>query len=221
MPSMYDTILELPLFKGIGEEQLSLMLEKTPMEFLKFEDGDVISKENDKVDSIDFILSGRVRQSYQLDNFPITIDEILIKGSLIGALHLFGMVTHNPSSAIALGKVSVMRMGKTQYMNLLQSHKIYILNFVNYLSAGAQKSQELFIKSPNPSIMRTLKSLAYSIVSRRAETVIVAGTDEAIAQYCGVTSKDFLEWKNAELSHNRIMANQRGIILKSPHLQNR
>ena len=218
MASMYETIMELPLFKGIGEEQLSLMLEKTSVEFLKFEEGEIISQSDSNVNGIDFILNGRVRQTYRLVNFPIEIDEILGKNSVIGALNLFGMNTTYSSDITALGKVSMMRIGKVQYMNILQSDRIYMLNYLNYLAAAAQKSQGILLESKSFSINRTLEILAYSIVSRSSETVMVAGDDKDLANYCGVSVEEFIEWKTSELAHNRIVMNQRGILLKSPHL---
>ena len=218
MQSMYETIMELPLFKGIGEDQLSVMLEKTSVEFLKFEEGEIISKADESVQYINFILNGRVRQTYQLDYYSIAVDEILGKGSVIGALHLFGMDTNYTGTSVALSKVSIMRIGKSQYMNILQSDKIYMLNFVNYLSAAAQKAPALLRKVKEFSITRTMEIFAFSIVSRAAETVMVAGDDRDIASFCGVTEEAFEEWKTTELAHNRIIANNRGIILKSPHL---
>ena len=218
MPSMYETIMELPLFKGIGEEQLSQMLEKTSVEFLKYDDGETIAQSEDPVVSINFILGGRVRQTYQLENFPLAVDEILGKGSLLGALHLYGMETTYTATSIALGKVSLMKIGKAQYMNILLSDRIYMLNFLNYLSAAAQKSAELIRNTKEMSINRILETLAFSIVSRSAETVMVAGEDKDIASYCGVSNKQFEEWKTSQLAHNKIMVNNRGIFLKSPHL---
>lgn len=218
MASMYETIMELPLFKGIGEEQLSLMLEKTSVEFLKFEEGDIIAEAKEKVKAIDFILGGRVRQTYKLDNYALGIDEILGKGAVIGALHIFGMETTYTSDSLALNRVSLMRITKKDYMNIIKSDKIYLLNFVNYLSAASQKTSSIMRQVKGPSIRRSLEILAFTFVSRRAETVMVAGEDEEIAKYCGVTLPEFQEWKLSELSHNRIISNPRGIILKSPHL---
>lgn len=219
MSTMYETIMELPLFKGIGEEQLSQLLEKTSVEFLKFEDGDLIAESSTQVNAIDFILSGRVRQTYKLENFQLWVDEILGKGAVLGALNLYGLDTTYSSDSIALGRVSVMRISKSDYMNILLSDRIYMLNFVNYLSAAAQKSK-LFMKSiKTASIGRSLQTLAFTFASRAAETVMIAGEDEVMAQYCGVSLNEFEEWKTTELSHNHIIVNQRGIFLKSPHLR--
>ena len=218
MSTMYETIMELPLFKGIGEAQLSQMLEKTSVEFLKFEDGNSITKVDDQVKVVDFILSGRVRQTFYLENFAIAVDEILGKGAVIGALHLFGLDTTYGAESIAMGRVSIMRISKADYMNILLSDKIYMLNFVNYLSAAAQKTQSLFKSIKTSSVARSLHVLAFTFSSRAAETVMVAGEDSEIAKYCGVSLEVFEEWKTNALAHNRIISNQRGIILKSPHL---
>lgn len=219
MSSMYETIRELPLFKGIGDDQLSQMLEKTSMEFLKFEEGDIIAKEKDSVKAIDFILGGRVRLIYKLKNYSISIEEIIEKGSMIGAGNLYGMETHYTATAQAMGKVSLMRLAKSQYMNILLSDRIYILNFVNYLSASAQRGKKLILNQKPHSIRQCLNTLISSIVSKNAETVMITGEDRDIAEYCGVSIPDFSEWKTNELAHNKIMINQRGIIMKSPHLQ--
>lgn len=210
--------MELPLFKGIGEEQLSLLLEKTSVEFLKYEDGDTIAEASEPVKSVDFILNGRVRQTFTLENFSIGIDEILGKGGVLGALHLFGLDTTYGATSVALGKVSILRISKSDYMNILLSHKIYMINFVNYLSAAAQKVKMMYVNLKSASISRTLYTLAFSFASRSAETVMVVGEDSVLARFCGVTEQEFEEWKTFELSHNRIIANQRGIFLKSPHL---
>ena len=218
MASMYETIMELPLFKGIGEEQLSQLLEKTSVEFLKFEDGDKIADADDLVKAVDFILAGRVRLTHTLENFSIGVDEILGKGAVLGAIHLYGLDTTYGASSNALGRVSLMRISKSDYMKILLSDGIYMLNFVNYLSAAAQKGQFLFQNIKSASITRSLHLLAFSFASRQADTVMVAAEDEEIAKYCGVSDEEFQEWKALELSHNRIIANQRGIFLRSPHL---
>lgn len=218
MSSMYETIMELPLFKGIGEEQLSQMLEKTSVEFIKFEDGDTITDAEEKVKSIDFILNGRVRQTHKIENYALGIDEILGKGAVLGALNLYGLTTTYNAVSMAMGRVSIMRISKNDYMNILQSDKIYILNFVNYLSAAAQKMPLFMQKIKMPSITRSLQILAHTFASKTAETVMIVGEDTSIAQFCGVSEKEFEEWKTSELAHNRIIVNQRGIFLKSPHL---
>ena len=198
MASMYDTIMELPLFKGIGEAQLSLMLEKTSMEFLKFQAGETIVSAGEPVKSIDFILKGRVRKVYTLEKFPIEILETSGEGGMIGAMNLYGMETFHPATIISEELTSLLRLNKNQYMNVLQSDGIYLLNFVNYLSACAQKGPSLLLDSEASSIINNLRIMAFSIVERRTKFVKINASDRALADYCGVTEEEFLNWKAKE-----------------------
>lgn len=183
--------MELPLFKGIGEEQLSQLLEKTSVEFLKFKDGEKIADAKEQVNAVDFIIKGKVRNVYKMVNFPIEIHEIIGKGGVLGAMHLYGIDTKYCSTATAVGEVSLLRIEKSQYMNILMSDRIYILNFVNYLSAAAQKPEKLILEQAMPSIERSLNNLADLVSSRRADYVKIIGSEEALAKYCGVSVEEF------------------------------
>lgn len=195
MALMYDTIMELPLFKGIGEDQLSQLLEKTSIEFLKYTDGEIIANAKTPVKAVDFIIKGKVKNTYRMENFPIRIEEVIGEGSMLGAMRLYGIDPTHAATITAVGNVSIMRIEKSQYMNILQSDRIYILNFVNYLAAAAQKSQAMMLDQQYPSIGRTLDTLAYSVASKRAESVKIVGSDEDIANYCGVSVEEFRAWK--------------------------
>ena len=196
MALMYDTIMELPLFKGIGVEQLSLMLEKTSIEFLKFTDGEVIAEAHESVKAVDFIIKGNVLNIYKMENFPIEIHETLEKGNMIGATRLYGLTTDYGARSVAVGDVSLMRIEKSQYMNILLSDRIYILNFVNLLSASTQKNQMMMLEQGKPSIARTLDTLVYTVTSsKRTEKVKVVGSDEALAAYCGVSVETFRKFR--------------------------
>lgn len=216
MATMYETIMELPLFKGIGEDQLSILLEKTSIEFVKYEKGDVIYQADEKVKFINFILNGKVRQSFKLDNFALTVEEILGRGAMIGATHLFGMETYYTGKSVAIENVSLMKIAKNQYMDILQSDKIYLLNYVNYLSAEAQTIPSLITSGNGSSIRRMLEILIYSIVSRAAEEVMIYGDDNELARYCGVNNSKFEEWKAEEIAKKEIVSEEGFIRLKKP-----
>lgn len=195
MLTMYETLMDLPLFKGIGEEQLSQLLEKTSMEFLKFRPGEIINERGGRVKGIDFILNGKVKVTYSLQNYDISIEEEMGKGRLLGAMNLFGMETTYHYGSEALDSVSIMRLEKSQYMNILKSDGIYILNFVNYLSAHAQKSPMKILGNGRFTIGRLLDNLAFNVASRKAEKVIIRGKDAEIARYCGVGISEYSAWK--------------------------
>lgn len=195
MSSMYETIRELPLFTGIGDEQLSLMLEKTSVEFLKFEDQEVVHSKGEHVRSLDFIINGKLKISYRLDNFPIKVEEVLDAGSVVGALNLYGMNTKYAFDVTSVGKSGLMRISKSQYMNILMSDKIYLMNYLNYLSAAAQKRISIAEQGMAVSVTTRLNTLIENLTSRNARSIEIIGKDEEIAAYCGVSEQDFKDWK--------------------------
>lgn len=198
MSSMYETIMGLPLFKGIGEEQLSLLLEKTSVEFVNCEDGEILYQPGDNVRYLNFILNGKVRKTYKLRNFEIEISEVMGEGSVIGALHLYGLDTSYPCRVEAVGNVSIMKIAKLQYMNILHSDNIYMMNFVNYLSAASQRRACYMLNAGSQSINRSIGLLVNSIISSGAETVRVEGEASEIARFCSVSTEEFERWKHEE-----------------------
>lgn len=214
MVSMYETIMELPLFKGIGSDQLSQMLEKTRVEFLNFEDGEVIAKTDEQVDSIGFLLSGHIRRLHKLSNFKITFEETLGKGAVIGAMNLYGLSNHYISDIQAVGKSSILKIGKSQYMNILRSDEIYLMNYLNYLSAAAQRRIKMASRDEGYSIGSYLKNIASLLLSPMAKDVRIKGRDEDLAALCGASETEFMVWKRSTALNEGFEFGDNQVILK-------
>lgn len=214
MISMYETIMELPLFKGIGSEQVSNFLEKTKLEILNFEAGDFLARNGDRVGWLDFVITGEIRIIHHLENLDIVIEEKASHGCVIGAVNLFGLVTRHTADVIALGKLSVMRIEKEQYFNLLMTDKIYVLNLVNYLSAASQKGILTIMDIRDFSIRSRLLTLANSVAFRNSTKVTVCGDDSVLADFCGVSVEEFSLWKKNEEEARKIEVHGNKIILR-------
>ena len=199
MASMYETIMELPLFKGIGTDQLSLMLEKTSVEFLNFKKGDLVARSDSQVKFIDFILKGEISLIYSPENLGIKVKEVRGKGNVVGALRLYGMQTTYRCNCFAETDLSLLRIGKEQYMNILLSDSIYLLNFLNYLSAAAQRPVSSFMEGGEMTTARILNTLVSTLASPMAVSVGIIGSDKAIAEYCGIDEASFKIWEKESL----------------------
>lgn len=214
MASMYETIMELPLFKGIGSERLSLMLEKTSVEFVNYNPGDVIAMSDTPVRSLDFVLKGEIKLSYQMVVYPIKIIETRPPGSVIGALRLFGINTDYGCECVAKDNVSVLRIGKENYLNILLSDRIYLLNYMNYLSAAAQRPMLRLVDSNGIDIKSILNNIAFTFASPMATEVGVSAENKILADYCGVSVEDFNIWLTGAKAKNEIKIINNMIFLK-------
>lgn len=139
MATMYETIMDLPLFKGVSKDLVSSFLEKTQLRFTNYIQGDCIVGEGQSFSSIGFIIKGEVVTEISNPEETLRIYGVYGVGRVIGADRLYGILRQSPYKVTALSEVSVMEFSKEQYVNLLYSDPIYMLNFFNYLSLRAQR----------------------------------------------------------------------------------
>lgn len=61
MDSMYEFLMELPLFKGVGFDKISEIIGTTKFHFLKYLEGETIVSAGDPCTHIRFVISGAAR----------------------------------------------------------------------------------------------------------------------------------------------------------------
>ena len=215
MASMYEMLMDLPLFKGVGKDQISYFLEKTNIDFLNYPDSATVVDCGDPVKMIKFVISGRVRIIHPLDSASISVEEIAGFGRVLGAERLFGITTGYPYRVEALGKTSVMEFSKEQYVNLLHSDRIYILNFFNYLSLRAQRPVEAMMHYSHDDIRSRLCVLISMLTDPGSAGLAINATDEALAGYCGKTREEVSSWKGAAQEAGLITVSEGCIRIRS------
>lgn len=137
---MYETIQGLPLFKGTTADQISSFLEKTNVEFINFRPGDVLAEEGNQCRDLRFVITGRVRSYMSLSGGRASLVYVSGYGTVLSPCCLFGLHTHYPVRVESLDEGSYMLIRKDQYLELLQTGSIYLLNYLNYLGFHAQRS---------------------------------------------------------------------------------
>lgn len=137
---MYDTIMSLPLFKGVSRERISYFLEKTSISFLKYKSGDIILRHDDEITKLRFVISGKIKVINTCKDGLIKISEVRGKGCVIGADRLFGMHTKSGCDVAAADNTGIMEFSKEQYLNLINADSINLLNFLNFISLKVQNA---------------------------------------------------------------------------------
>ena len=61
MNSIFDTLMSLPLLKGVSAERIRQVVASTPLHFLKYPEGDTIITPGSPSTHLNFIISGSVR----------------------------------------------------------------------------------------------------------------------------------------------------------------
>lgn len=212
---MYEKIMDLPLFKGVSKDQVSLFLEKTHIMFHNYKAGDVISFPGEEVKMVRFVISGRVSIRHRLDSVGVTVDERSGEGRVLGADRLFGITTGYPFETVATEATSIMEFSKEQYISLLYSDRIYMLNFFNYLSLRAQRPVEAFREYADGDIPGCLRLLVGLLTDPGSEEIRLLGSDAEIARYCGVDVAGYVEWADAAEEKGMVRRTEYGLLIPS------
>ncbi len=220
MASMYEMIMDLPLFKGVSKDQVSLFLEKTHIDFKNYGVGEVLAEMGEPVSMVRFVISGDISLIHPLEEIGITIEERSGFGKVLGADRLFGMATGYPYNAVAKTKTSIMEFSKTQYVNLLHSDRIYMLNFFNYLSLRAQRPVDSAATFCHGDIMSRMSLLVSIMTEPTAGEIVIRGGAKALADYCGCDEDAVNAWKSmlvreglGECDSNYVKIRSRGDFL--------
>lgn len=139
-PTMFETIMDLPLFKGLSRSHVQDFVGSTHLSFRKYAPGETIVTPEEDCKRLTFLLSGKAKVTYVSDDGAFRLSYRCGRGSVLGADKLFGMVHKYMCEAEAHESVGVMEMTKEQYISLVKSDNIYLLNLLNYLSYASQRA---------------------------------------------------------------------------------
>lgn len=203
MGSMYVTIMDLPLFKGITNEHVSAFLERTKLEFVKYLPGATIHRQYEKCQEMRYIISGRVGLLHTHISNVCTVSEELQAGNVIGADRLFGMNTTYVNTAFAIDEVCIMKFSKEKYLELLASDEIYIINILNYLSLRAQRAVDSLHYVYSGKLLGHLAYWVESLTERDSKNITVNCTIDALQTLTNINSLE-LESQIMELKKKRL-----------------
>jgi len=162
MDSMYEILMDLPLFRGVSRECISQMVGTTKMHFLKYLPGENIVMPAQACTHIKFIISGHVRSAITNKEKRFVVSQTLSAPDVIAPEFLFGRSTHYPCTATAIDSVGILQIDKNDYLKILVSDNIFLLNFLNLLSMNAQKGVDGILSFTTGSLD---ERLAYWIIA--------------------------------------------------------
>lgn len=187
MTPMYQIIKELPLFKGLSSNQISNLLEKTPIDFSQYEKGDIVCAKNEEINTLKCLIGGSVTIRHSvLAHDHLVISETIEAPAIIEGEKLFGMNKTLNSDIECTEKASIMQLSKDQYLRLLQSDEIYLINYLNYLSIRAQSVSRILPNDSYRTFKDAISALVNSYVSRSASSVELKFSKFLFANYIGM-----------------------------------
>lgn len=136
--SMYKKLLQLPLFQGLAEKDLTQILEKVKLRFDKYESGSTIVEQGETCNRLIFILNGSIVSRAENEEHSYTFEETFESPSVIEPYSLFGMQTSFTATYTAETDVDTVSIDKSYVLAYLSTYDIFQLNYLNILSNRAQ-----------------------------------------------------------------------------------
>ena len=110
--SMFDTLLTLPLFQGLGRDDLTRILESTHLRFETLPPDSIIVQQDERCTDVTFVMEGTVKGITQAADRSWNIEEILTAPMAIGVAMLYGSTQTHSSTFEAQTSVRLLRVDK-------------------------------------------------------------------------------------------------------------
>lgn len=181
--SMFETLMSLPLFKGASVEQISAFVEKTHLAFKTYNPGETIASGKDSCRTLRCLISGEMRVAHPMFSEGIIVNETVSAGRFIGAERLFGLDNHLGFKARALTRCGTMELPKSQYMTLLQSNQIFLMNCLNYLARSAQKGFSVLAEADPGSLASLLAHMINVTTTHESRDISVESVNCPVKEF--------------------------------------
>lgn len=225
--TMYESLLTLPLFKGLSYTRLSEIVGSTRLAFLKYLPGETIVTAGEPCSQIKFVIKGSVRLTITNSTDRFRVAQTLKAPALISPDFLFGRHTEYPGTAKAIDTVSIMQIEKSDLIRLLQTDEIFIFNYLNMLSTNAQKAVDGIIALTSGSLEERIAywiialtqlgsdDIVFSARQRDLYTLFNVQRSSFIATLDSLKERGIIEYGNTEI---RVLSRRalRSVLLKTP-----
>lgn len=189
---MFDILLSLPLFKGVSREKIEKVVEVSKFHFLKYLEGETIVKTGDPCTHVMFIISGSVRSTIVNADGRFRVSQTLEKSSVLTPDFLFGRVTASPAEVTALEPTGILKVSKSDYLNILNSDPVFLFNFLNILSMNAQKAVVGILALTTGSIEERIALWITALSQPSGKDIVLTCRQRDLYSFFGVQRTSFI-----------------------------
>lgn len=139
---MYNTLLQLPLFQGMSHTELSEVIEKVKLHFLRIGAKKKIFSQGESCNKLVFLLSGELTSETQAPCGTFSLVETFDKPQMIEPYSLFGKRPSYKATYTAKSDVSLLTIDKQYIYGVLDKYEVFRMNLLNLLSNKAEQLHE-------------------------------------------------------------------------------
>lgn len=138
---LYDRLVRIPLFTGMGMDELQRIVSKTKIDFIKVAPKEVIARQGEKCGQLLILIKGQVECHTATDDDRYAVTETLAAPSILQMEAMFGLFQQFTHTLTATAASNLISIEKKEILRLVSSSIIFRLNLINNLSTTLQKRQ--------------------------------------------------------------------------------
>ena len=135
---MYENLLCLPYFQGMGKDDITAILDKVKMEFTTHSDKETLCTKGSECNRFTIITKGEATSIATDSEGTYSITEEHKAPYAIEPYSIFGYDTQYKRTYTAKESCTTLSIEKSSFFGELSKHNIFIINFMNLISRKAQ-----------------------------------------------------------------------------------
>ena len=188
---MFELLMELPLFRGITQARLAEVVGHAKLHFLKYPKGETIVRAGDTCSHMTFVISGLIRSTATNRNGRFAIGQTLAAPAMIAPDFLFGPRTVCPSTIVAIDSTSILKISKKDFIKILNADEIFLFNYLNTLSANAQRARAGILSLTDGSLEERLAFWITALTQPAATDIRLSCKARDLCTIFGVQRSNF------------------------------
>lgn len=192
MDNIYELLAGIPLFSGVTKETMNRMVGSTKFHFLKYQADEPMVMPGDPCTHIKFLISGSARVSIANSDGRFTVSQTISSPDVIAPEYIFGRLTSYPCQVTAIQPAGILQIDKSEYLKILNSDRIFLINYLNMLSMNAQKAVEGVLAVAAGSLEERIAFWIVALTQRGGTDIVLSCRHRDLYSLFGVQRSSFM-----------------------------
>lgn len=212
-PSMYERLLELPLFQGLGADDLTRIVETVRVGFLHYPAGSLVVEDETPCTRLLFLVEGRLRQETFAINRTFSLAEHVAAPSILQPEALYGLHPHYSHRYTAETDVCMLAIAKQAVNTTLMQYEVVRLNILNLLSTRVYRTQRQLWHPKTGNTEQRIVRFFVRLASSPAGEKIIYIKMEDLAQHLNETRLNISRALNRMQTDGLVVLRRKTVII--------
>ncbi len=159
---MIESLLELPLFQGLGKADLARIAETVHFTPRSYEAGEEIARQDSACDKLDFLLQGTVTRHTRSADGSYAFSERITPPAVLQPEVLYGLNCRYTHSFVTQSTAQIMHVSKWDVNHTFMNYEVFRLNYLNLLSTLAvRRAHHVWEPAPGELIPRIVRFIRH------------------------------------------------------------